>query len=298
MIEKYREKRFGKRSTELLDSCLVIIKKYQKLGIKLTLRQLYYQLVSGDIIPNIQPEYKRLGTLITDARYAGIVDWSAIEDRVRVPKIPSEFDGIPDLMNVALRSYRLDRWKGQEYHVELFTEKDALSSILAPKANEWHINFCVNRGYASATALYDTAQRFKWYLLSKKKEACVVLYLGDHDPSGLDMIRDIKDRLDEFIPEGRIEVDHIALTYKQIKEFNPPPNPTKTSDTRAWKYIESWGRESWEVDAMPPEALQKLIDDSIKKYLDISKMDSVIAQEDNDKETIESFAEGFIQEEE
>ena len=320
MIEQFRKKRFSPESFALLKKALAIIEEYKRQHITMTLRQLYYQLVSQDVIPNNLKSYKRLGTILADGRYAGLVDWEAIEDRIRVPKRHSQFDDVLDLVEAAKASYRLDRWAGQKYYVELFTEKDALASVLKPIADKWHIYFCVNRGYSSATAMYDTAKRIeeefdeeydndKMEVTMKKK--AVILYLGDHDPSGLDMVRDIKERIVEFligrrdytdftddsdyeirkeIIEENIEVIHIALTTEQVKKYKPPPNPAKMTDTRSTGYINRFGKSSWEVDALKPEVMIKLVDDAIKQYVDVDKMNKIIEQEKQDMKAIEEFA--------
>jgi len=266
-------------------AAMTIVNEYQEQRIALTLRQLYYQLVARDIISNQQREYKRLGTLVTDARYCGLIDWRAIEDRVRVPKRAAQFDDLEDLVDAALRSYRLDRWQDQPYYVELFTEKDALSSILWPIADEHHIYFCVNRGYASATAIYDASKRLQAAIY--KDQIPVVLYLGDHDPSGLDMVRDIFDRLYEILEVGRcLKVEHIALTWGQIEEYQPPPNPAKLSDSRAADYIAKHGEESWEVDALPPDTLYNVVHNAIKAYVDPDTLQEVLEQEAADKKRL------------
>lgn len=130
MKEKFRDKKFGKDNLEMLEKIMEVVEEFERQKIKLTLRQLYYQLVSRGIIPNVQKEYARLSSLLTDARYCGLIDWEAIEDRIRVPEIPQEFDDVLDLIEAAKNSYRLPRWEGQKYYVELYTEKDALSSVL------------------------------------------------------------------------------------------------------------------------------------------------------------------------
>lgn len=246
MIEQFRSLRFSSKNRILLEKCQVILKEYEEKGIKVTLRQLYYQMVSRGFIPNSDKEYHKLGGLLTDARYGGFIDWDSIEDRIRVPHRHSQFEDIPDLIEAAKQSYRLDRWANQDYYVELFTEKDALSSVLSPIADHWHVFFNVNRGYSSATALYDASKRF----LNEPEKKGILLYLGDHDPSGLDMIRDIQDRLNEF--GCTVDVIPIALTMEQIKQYNPPPNPAKITDKRAKEYIRQFGGMSWEVDALPP----------------------------------------------
>lgn len=291
MKEQFRSKRFNSKSRDLLQKCIVILEEYEEKGITVTLRQVYYQLVARGYIPNLDKSYKKISSLLTDARYCGLIDWYAIEDRIRVPHRHSEFDDILDLVKAAKDSYRLDRWNDQEYYVELFTEKDAISSVLKPIADEWHIYLNVNRGYSSATAMYDAGQRFLKYDeigdLHPKKE-CILLYLGDHDPSGLDMVRDIEARLIEFGCE--IKVIPIALTMEQVKKYNPPPNPTKLSDSRAKEYVANYGRASWEVDALPPDVMINLVNSTIKQYVDVEKMNKVIKKESEDMKQLEEFA--------
>ena len=286
---KYRDIRFKRKSLRLLDKVVSIVEEYQVQDIKLTLRQLYYQLVARDIILNLQTEYNKLGRLVRNARYCGLVDWGAIEDRVRMPSIPNEFEDIADLVDAAVNNYRLDRWEGQEYYVELFTEKDALSSVLAPIADKWHIPFCVNRGYGSTTAFFDTSERIRTAIDSRKEP--VILYLGDHDPSGLDMVRDIEERLIEFCySDSGIRVVHIALTSEQVREYSPPPNPAKFTDTRAAEYTEKYGRHCWEVDALPPNVLNEIVDKAIGELVDVERMDAIIEKEESDKRKLRTWS--------
>lgn len=254
----------------------------------MTLRQLYYQLVAGDLIPNDIKVYSKLSTFVTDLRYNGLIDWDAIEDRGRRPIEPPEFSNLDDLVEAALYTYRLPRWSDQEKHVELFTEKDALSSILEPIANEYHINFCVNRGYASATAMYNLFERALRNIRKGKK--VVILYLGDHDPSGLDMIRDIEERLNEFIAAPwdciYFKVEQVALSMNQIKKYSPPPNPAKIQDPRAKGYIQRFGRKSWEVDALPPDIMIQTVKKAIEKHFQKPLYQEWIKREDIQKEEL------------
>jgi hypothetical protein len=282
-----REHRFSKDSLHTVDVAVGIIKAYQEKDIRMTLRQLYYQLVAGDYIRNTQKEYARLSRLITDARYAGHIPWSAIEDRVRIPRRHPQYTGLPHLIEVAKYSYRLDRWKDQGYYVELHTEKDAISSVIQPLTDKYHIYMSVNRGYSSASAMYGTSSRF----LNQECKNCVILYLGDHDPSGLDMIRDIIDRLEEFGVE--LEVRHIALTSEQVEEYKPPPNPAKITDPRATGYIKHHGNSSWEVDALKPDVLMRVIEREIQELVDIEKMEAIIRREKRDIKKLEGFVKGL-----
>lgn len=255
-----------------MDEIQDVIEQYDKLGYKLTLRQLYYQLVTKDIIPNTQAEYTKLGNVLKNARMSGRVDWDIIEDRIREAKKKPDWKDTTSFLDAVIPQYRLPRHLGQKYHVELWCEKDALSSILLPITREYHINLMVNRGYSSASAMFESSKR----LLEahhKYGQTPVIIYLGDHDPSGLDMDRDIKERLKEF--QTPVSFARIGLTKNQINKYNPPPNPAKFKDPRATDYIRKHGRVSWEVDALPPNILDELVRDSIEELLDMSKYEAI-----------------------
>jgi hypothetical protein len=208
--ECYRTTNFRAESRAKIDKMVEIIAEYSVVGLRLTARQLYYQFVARDIIPNTPAEYKKLTALLTDARYAGLVDWDAIEDRGRVPERPSEWTSIQGLVAGALRAYRLPRWAGQGKRVELWVEKQALAGVLQPLAWRFHATLMVNKGYSSASAMHEAAER----LIDAGEPENVILYLGDHDPSGEDMVRDIGDRLREFGVPG-LEIVKIALTMSR-----------------------------------------------------------------------------------
>jgi hypothetical protein len=137
MKERFRGVAFKPKSVELIRECNDIIAKYQARNLRMTLRQLYYQLVARNLIKNAERSYKNLSALISDARLAGLVDWDAIEDRVRVPKRSAEFDSPEDVMRAALASYRLRRWDPQPNYVELWVEKDAIANVLSPSRCRW-----------------------------------------------------------------------------------------------------------------------------------------------------------------
>lgn len=262
-----------------------IIEEYKRQGYKLTLRQLYYQLVSRDIIENKIQEYAKLSSLLVKGRMAGIVDWEAIEDRLRKPFLPYWITGIEHAIDDTVEQYRLDRQKGQETYIEVWVEKDALSGVLRRITKHYHVNLMVNRGYSSCSAMHDAYKRF----IDRPKQNKVILYLGDHDPSGLDMIRDIKDRLKEF--GIRLKVIPIALTKEQIESYDPPPNPAKITDPRSNDYIAEHGNTSWEVDALNPETLNSILRENIEKLIDMKKFKAMIKQEEKDKERLEELKE-------
>jgi hypothetical protein len=162
MKTKFKDIKFKPDSLARIEVCNEIIDEYTSAGLRLTLRQLYYQLVTKNIITNEEKSYKHLSSLISDARLAGLVDWSAIEDRIRQPRIQNEFTNLAELIETAVQSYRLPRWEGQEYYVELWLEKDALAGVLTPLAREFHATLMVNRGYCVAPETLILTSDFTW----------------------------------------------------------------------------------------------------------------------------------------
>jgi len=185
---------------DILMAIISVCEEYKASGYSLTLRQLYYQLVSKDFIPNHDKVYKKLSSLKDDVVYSGFVDWKIFEDRGREPHTPYSEDGVSEALLRTVDYYRLERQKGQEVHVEVWTEKDAISSILKGITNQFGITLVVNKGYTSSTAIYGSYQRFCKKINDGGK--VLVLYFGDHDPSGLDMIRDINDRILYMLSRG------------------------------------------------------------------------------------------------
>jgi hypothetical protein len=274
---KYRDINFKAASRVRIGQLQTILRDYPQQ--RLTARQVYYQFVARGLLENNQRNYKNLTGLLTDARYAGLVSWDMIEDRGRTPDTPPEWDSIGERVEGALNSFRLPRWEGQENYVEVWVEKQALAGVLEPITWEFHVTLMVNKGYSSASAMKESADRIRARVVGQRPTRTPwVLYLGDHDPSGEDMVRDVRDRLMEFgVP--RLEVRKVALTWDQIQQHNPPPNPAKLTDSRARAYIERYGEESWELDALPPNELNRLVEDAILQLLDREMMDQIIARE-------------------
>jgi hypothetical protein len=231
--------------------------------------------VSSDVIPNKLSEYGKLSWLLKEARMSGIVDWNAIEDRLRKPSKPSTWDNPKDIVNACISQYRCDRMKNQDTYLEVWVEKDALSGVLKRVTEKYGIPIVVNRGYSSCTAMYDANERF--CTACDLDQEIKVIYVGDFDPSGQDMIRDITDRIEEFNNGTyKFEIIPIALTWDQIEQYNPPPNPAKITDPRAKEYICKHGPTSWEVDALRPEVLNTILASIIDENIDHSLYQEMI----------------------
>lgn len=285
--EKYIEKRFREESLRMINRVNHIIEEYSEKGYDLTLRQVYYQLVAADLIVNSERSYKNLGTLINDGRMAGLIDWNAIIDRTRNLRGLRSDENPEDAISSAARIYRLDKWKNQFYHVEVWVEKDALAGIVGQICGRLDVDYFSCRGYTSQSEMWRAAQRLSYY--ESIGQETVILHLGDHDPSGIDMSRDIVDRLEMFGVNPRFK--RLALNMDQIEEFSPPPNPAKLSDSRAKGYITKFGKSSWELDALKPETLDALINVHVKQYINDYLLAETVNQEKDDIAQMESVVE-------
>ena len=279
---KYVSKRFGQHSLNLIETANEIIESYSAQGFSLTLRQLYYQFVATNALPNTEKSYSLLGNLISDARLAGMIDWNAIEDRTRFVRKNTHWNNPSEIVEACSQQYQTDKWAGQQFYVEVWIEKDALVGVIEPTCRALDVPCFSCRGYTSQTAMWDAAQRMTTHHLP------IVFHLGDHDPSGLDMTRDIQDRLSLFATDA--EVRRIALTIKQVRSYNPPPNPAKVSDSRAAKYIEEYGDESWELDALKPNVLVQLVEEYVCGVRQEKQWKSAIRREKKDRKRLKDAA--------
>ena len=280
--EAYISVDFRGESRSLLTDCNDIIALYQGQGLRLTLRQLYYQLVSRNIIPNQERAYKKLGGLVSQGRLAGVIDWEAIEDRIRVPQRVTEWDSPLAIMQAVVSQYRLPRWPTQPRYVELWVEKDALSGVLLPISRQYHVTLMTNRGYSSQSAMKESAERLENACLDGRE--ATIFYVGDLDPSGEDMVRDVEDRL-RLLTRDRVSlaVIKLAITFSQVQQYNPPPNPTKLTDSRAKGFIAKYGASSYEADALPPDVLAGIVRGAIEKGIDTLAWEKVVKAEERDK---------------
>lgn len=321
----YIPKTFSPRHSAIIDAAVDIVVQFARVGIyDLSLRQLYYQFIAHRAqlfpgngpggSPNTEQNYKMLGDVLSSARLAGRFDWLKLVDRGRSSEVPSYWNDVGEIFDSCVRAYTVDLWEGQQYHVEVVVEKQALEGVLSPVCRALDVPFTSNKGYSSQSALWRQGQRLAEYLEDDKD--IVILYLGDHDPSGIDMTRDVHDRLalfsgagewvskedadywgmdsegvrilDEY--DGRFTVERIGLTMAQVRQFDPPPNPTKVTDSRAGAYIREHGYTCWELDALDPQVMRDLVRDAITGYIDQDKRNERIAYRDKQRAKIQRIA--------
>jgi len=280
----YQNIRIGKSGLQLIEHVNRIIDEYRAAGYTLTLRQVYYQLVAGAIIENTEKSYKNIGNLINNGRLAGYIDWSAIEDRTREVRSQPTWDSPAQILQEAARQYQRNLWETQDNYLEVWVEKDALVAIVEESASRFNSLCFACRGYASQTAMHDAALRF----IEKTEQGkdCILIYLGDHDPSGLDMTRDINERLAGF--GAIVDVRRIALNRDQIDLYRPPVNPAKVTDTRVKEYIAKHGNHSWELDALKPEVIDALIADAIEINLDQKRFNLALERQEVERQALQA----------
>ena len=291
MKETFIVRKFSGASQETIKTINLILEEYRKQKFRLSLRQLYYQLVARDFIPNSQRSYKNIGNLVSTARQAGWIDWEMIEDRNRETNIPPHWTSPAEIVENAARQFRIDKWEDQEYHVEVMVEKDALSGVLEPICRRLDIGITANKGYCSSSTMYEIGKRLYEKFLDGKN-ICVI-YLGDHDPSGVDMTRDVRERLEMYSGVHCIEVIRVALNWDQIELWRPPENPAKQTDARYSSYVEEFGESSWELDAVEPAQLAELVGSAVLERRNDIEWDAAIERENAMREELFGFVEKY-----
>ncbi len=296
----YTPKDFSPDKLELIAKSNAIIREYSAQGFNLTLRQLYYQFVSRDLLPaswadkagvlNRPESYNKLGDLVSDGRMAGLIDWYAIVDRSRASYAARHYDRPSRVIEAALASYATDKWENQPAYVEVWVEKEALEDVIRRACGPLDVRYFACKGYTSQSAMWEASERFIKRMAEGK--TVHVIHLGDHDPSGIDMSRDIEDRMSTFVYHnwnglGKFIVHRIALNMDQVQSYNPPPNPAKATDSRFRDYQEKFGDESWELDALEPGVLVKLITEEVLKYRDEKLWAEAVNKEARGRRTIQ-----------
>jgi hypothetical protein len=285
MLETFVERKFNADSEELLAQVQAVLDEYA--GYKMTLRQVYYQLVTANIIPNNFRSYKNLGNLISNARLAGRLDWNAVEDQVRTLETHSAWTSPRDILESAAYGYAENPWLTQTNRPLFRVEKGAVISVIKPACDRWRVPWMAARGYSSQSEMYDTGKMLARQIAQGLRP--IIIYAGDYDPSGQDMTRDTTERLSMFA-EDQIEVRRIALNRDQITELGLPPQPAKiATDSRGRGFQALHGDESFELDALKPPYFDKLISDAFEACIDDrAAWDEAIAEEQRHKDALQA----------
>lgn len=282
----YVDRKFAPQTLETISQAGSIVEEYQAQDLSLTLRQLYYQFVARGYLANSDKSYKRLSSVLSDARRAGLIDWEAIEDRTRYLRQQTRWTSPAEILKSAVSSYHKDLWTNQACRVEVWIEKDALVGVIDEVCRRYDVPYFSCRGFVSDSEMWragyerihkDNGQAAQWL---------IILHLGDHDPSGVDMSRDIRDRLTLFSNGGYLQVERIALTMEQVRQLNPPPNPTNLDDSRASDYVAKFGTSSWELDALNPTYLRDLVEKHIIRWRNETLWNEAVKQQEDERQSL------------
>lgn len=269
--------RFGDDAKAIIVNALKILNRYEKQRIKITARGLHYQFVTQNFYANTQENYKRLCEVINRAKLAGLVSWTALEDITRdITEAPHWVEPGEFMTDYARWIFKLDMWDNQEYRPYVLVEKDAVVGVIESVCRELRVPFMSCRGYASGTALWQMGQKLQEHV--DHGQTVIVFHLGDHDPSGLDMTRDNRERLSLFAGSD-VEIVRLALNRDQVDLYQPPPNFAKLTDGRSPAYIAEHGEYSWELDALEPTIMSGLIRSSVEELIDTDRWADKQAEE-------------------
>lgn len=261
----------------------------------MTVRQVFYRLVSVGAIAKTEAEYKRtVCRLLAEMRRDGTIPYGWIADSTRWMRKPRTFDSAEDALRETARLYRRNVWRDLQDYVELWCEKDALAGVLFDVTAEYDVPLMVTRGYPSLTYLHDAAEEMAGQI--KHHKLVTIYYFGDYDPSGMDISRNVEEQLDEFIAKrlGRVSTafnfefsfERVAVNPDQIEIYGLTTRPTKSTDSRS----RGFDGESVELDAIAPGDLRGLVRDAIEDHLPAGALDAVRLAEASEREILTRIA--------
>ncbi|HEV2881080.1 MAG TPA: hypothetical protein VGX24_07360 [Pyrinomonadaceae bacterium] len=247
----------------------------------MTVRQVFYRLVSSGVIGKTEGEYKStVVRLLGDMRRNGEIEFNWIADNTRWMRKPRTYSSLESMLKRTAEAYRRSVWDNQECYVEIWLEKDALAGVLFEETGAWDVPLMVTRGYPSISFLHGAAE-----MIAAQDKPTYLYYFGDYDPSGLDIPRKVESDLREFAPDADIEFERVAVTREQISSMKLPTRPTKRTDSRAKGFI----GESVEVDAIPPKVLRQIVSQCITQHIDNDAYDVMLKAEESERTTLMSL---------
>ena len=259
----------------IMDAAIRVLTEYNDAGFSVTLRQLFYRLVSDGVLVNRVPDYRNLGRYINAAKESGEIDWDWVEDRTRFVRVRQRYRSTTQLLANAAQDWHIDFWEGQSVRPELWIEKDALLSIVAPVCHEFDVPYYSLRGWGRPSDKFDAARRFSQH--ADHGQRSLILHAGDYDPTGLSATQNVETEVSKYMRQlaGEfVDVRRIALDMDQIEQFNLAPNKIgedgdKSHESRWAGFVQANNgrRDTWELDALPPVALQDIIREEIQKCI-------------------------------
>ena len=252
-----------------------------------TVRQIFYRLSTLDAVPKTENGYKMIGRLCTKMRRAGEIDFDWFADNTRWMRKPRTYNSIQDALSYTAETYRRALWQNQAGLVEIWLEKEALAGVVHEVTEKWDVPLMVVRGYPSLSFLHTAAKEI--IRATQKGKISHIFYLGDYDPSGLDIYRAIVEDLNGFAPDAQMTMQRMAVTQEQIREWDLPSRPTKKTDSRA----KGFTGESVELDAITPDNLRQIVSECIESVVDSDALEKTLHIEQLERESIPNLLESL-----
>jgi hypothetical protein len=224
-------------------------------------------------------------TALVDARKEGFIPWEWIEDRLRRPREVSMYRDLSDFLGIVAYSYRREVWSTQPSYLEVWLEKDALSGIFQDELDRCGVTLNVGRGYDGWDSIHHAAERYRWHRV--RDRPVTILYFGDFDPSGEDMVRSLGERLAFF--QCRPEIVKCALLPEDITRYQLPPDFTKQTDTRRAAFVAKYGDVAVELDALPVEVLRVRLVEAVEGTMDMDALRHVREREAEDNRALQAL---------
>lgn len=313
MLIDYKFKKFSPIHMSIIEKTNEIIDEYVVSGLTLTLRQMYYQFVGRGLFPdsrrfrfstsgnkwvqdssgtsNLQRNYKWLGKIISDAKLAGLMSWSAMKDLTRELHTTPVWHSPDSIIDACADQFKIDLWLGQPRRVFVWIEKDAGLSVVQQACSQHRVSYMSTRGFASMQGLHDEAMRHKTLL--RQGITPIIILITDHDPSGMMMEQDLRNRFSTF--GVSTQFTRIALTLQQVYDYNLPSDPCKLSDSRSTRYIDLYGERAYELDALRPEVLSSMITQEIESnILDTAQWSHMLDTEEEHRHTLRLLSDNYF----
>jgi len=271
----------------------LVLEDYNK-GYKLTSRHVFYKAAPQGLYPFNRRGYKVVCEALLNARLNGLIPWNAIADRSRywidpIPKYESINALVDDFHSIIMSRLGFNPWRTLDIYIEIWAEKDSIAEFIKPIAYKWLTVVCPSRGYASWAYVWEGVKRIKEY----SYENNVILYLGDYDPTGLDIERHLQEAIEHF----GVNCDVKRVAVKEDDTENLQPSPLKKTDPRLWKYSyyeKKYGNKVWEIDALDPNELFTRLDEEFKKLIDLQKWERIMEKNRLLRESAKAMIEKII----
>ena len=255
----------------------------------MTVRQLYYQMEMRGFVGKTDADYDKVQRACLQMRRQGELSYDKIVDSSRERRTVYQYSGMRQALEDLHETYRRNYWLDQPVHVEVWCEKDALTSIINPVCQGYGVAFQALRGFDSESFAYESAKDIK--AIGKPAR---IYYFGDHDPSGWWIVRGLEPQLRDFGADTTVM--HMGVTPAQVSNMGLPTRRGKRSDKRYPGFVQHFGSDSCtEVDAIAPDTLRDMVESCILRNIDVESWMRAKSLEKLEIETLESLqAAGFV----